>query len=267
MNPIRQRFNRPPKLGQSSPAPPPYQGDPTSPSISTAESWTTHNSNLALLECLSIATRTRPALPAELILKILQHPTRWVHLHSISHSPLADPDKPIVVARDRPTGQPVLYTRPFSAQEVHLLRKVVFTFRSRDQGWCSSDDKHTWSWFEASLVQLPSTDENGQRQDNDIPGWTGSYEWVGEWMERHEKRLESQPRYRIQSNRLADTTPMKYTIELAGEHELVQRVKEGDRVILWACACFRGWENRVYEAKISILGFDDLTMERETGGQ
>ncbi len=80
-------------------------------------------------------------------------------------------------------------------------------------------------------------------------------------MEKHGQRLESQPRYRIQMNRHANTEPCDYAIELAGEHELVRRVGEGDRAVLWACACFPGWENRVYEAGISVFGVDDLMTE------
>ena len=80
-------------------------------------------------------------------------------------------------------------------------------------------------------------------------------------MERYEKSLENQPRYKIQENRLASIETEQYRIELTAEHELVQQAGEGDRVVLWACACFPGWENRVYEAKISAHGIDDLTMD------
>ena len=263
MNRFRRIFNRTVNMSRESSFPDPRipQAGPTHPSSSPAESWTTHNSNLALLECLSIATPTRPALPAELIFQLLNHPTRWVYLHSNIYPSSVEPDKPIALVRNRPTGIPVLYTRPFTAQEVGRLRKVVFTFRSRDQGYCSRPDQGCWSWFEASLAHLPSTDEDGQDQENDAAERTGSLGWSEEWMERYEKSLENQPRYRIQENRLASIETEQYTIELTAEHELVQRAGEGDRVVLWACACFPGWENRVYEAKISAHGIDDLTMD------
>lgn len=264
MNPFRRTPNRTRNVGrESSPSPPTHRADPTRSSTSTAESWTTHDSNLALLECLSTPTSTRPALPTELILQILNHPSRWVRLHSISHPPSAEavPNKPIVVIRNRNTGIPVLYTRPFTTREVGLLRQVVFTFRSRDQGWSSNPDEGSWSWFEASLVQLPSTDEDEQEQFDDAAEWTGSYEWIGEWMERQGERLQNQPRYKIHTNKHASTEVEQYTIELTDEHELVQRVEEGDSVVLWACAWFPGSENRVYEAKITVLGMDDLTIQ------
>ena len=140
----------------------------------------------------------------------------------------------------------------------------MFTFRSRDQGYCSRPDQGCWSWFEASLAHLPSTDEGGQaRKKRESAELICSLGRIKEGMERYEKSLETQPRYKIQENRIASTEIEQYTIELTDEHELVQRVKEGDRIILLACACFPGWENRVYAADISVLGMDDLMMECE----
>ena len=257
MNRNFRRFNRTHNMNRETS----HKTDPTPPSnsISTADSWTTHDSNLALFECLSKPTPTRPALPTELILQILNHPTRWILLSSISLKRSVDPDKPIVVIRGKPTGEPLLLTSPFSARQVRLLRNVIFTFRSRDQGWSSQPDQGRWSWFEASLAQ-PSTDENGQGQESSATEPTGSDGYIREEMERHNRQMENQPRYKIQTNRHASGDPEEYTIELTDSHELVQRVQEGDKVVLWACACFLKWENRVYDAEISVMGMDDLTM-------
>lgn len=272
MNPIRRVFNRNRTQNMNrEPAPtaPSLQAAPTQSSSSRTKSWTTHDSNLALLQCLSTATPTRPALPAELILQILKHPTRWVPLHSVYHPPSTDPGRPILkvyngsigVPIEGPTKAPVLYTRPLSAREAKLLRKVVFTFRSRDQGWCSNPDGGCWSWFEVGLARIPFVEHDGQGPMSDAAVWTGSYEWVGEWMERHGKDLESQPRWRILGNKIGEIEPEDHVVELMHDHESVQRVQEGDRIILWACACFPGWENRVYEAEVAVLGIDDQMME------
>lgn len=265
MNRFRKMFNRTFNVDRSSsPAAATYQADPTPFSASTAKSWTTHDSNLALFECLSTATPARPALPTELILKIVSLPSRWVSLHSIRLSASSDPSQPIVkVLGDRRSGIPVLVpvlsTHPLSAREVGRLREVVFTFCSRDQGFCGDPDAGTWSWFEASLARLSRAGGDEQGPCNDAAEWAGSYERTVEWMKLHEQSLESQPKYQIQTNECASTEVKDYTIELTDEHEMVQHVQEGDRVILWACACFGGWENRVYEAKITVLGVDDLT--------
>ena len=132
----------------------------------------------------------------------------------------------------------------------------MFTFRSRDQGYCSHPDSGCWSWFEASLARLPQPHE-GQEEEYDA---TEKTRFTEEWVERCERSLENQARYKIQENRLASTEVEEYTIELTDEHELVKRVRTGDRVVLLACACFPGWENRVYAAEMLVLGMDDLTM-------
>ena len=242
-------------------APPTRQAAPTLSSSPPTESWTTHDSNLALFKCLSIATETRPALPAETILQILEDPTRWVTFHSIYHPPSPNPDSYFLRTSDKATGNPVLYTRSLSARDAKLLRKVVFTFRSRSQGWCSFPEGGNWSWFDASLAQLSEGDGLGSVQTNDAVVNAGLHQWRSPWMQRHSEELGNQPRYKIQSNSITEKQPTDYTVELGDEHELVQRVREGDRIILWACACFPLWENSVYEAKISLEGVDGLWME------
>ena len=235
----------------------------THPSSPSTESWTTHDSNLELLKCLSTATPTRPAIPTEIILQILQDPSRWTHIHSVHHPPLPNSERPILVTSNKPTGDPVLYTRCLSARDAKLLRKVTFTFRSRDQGWCSNLEQGAWSWFEASLARISPDEEEGQTQPSDAIVTTSQYHWVYPWLQRHSEELEKQQRYQIQSNKIGEMEPESYRIELGDDHELVRRVKEGDRVILWACACFPGWNNRVYEAQISIEGVDDFRKDAE----
>ena len=139
----------------------------------------------------------------------------------------------------------------------------MFTFHSRNQGYCDDIDRGNWSWFEASLAHLPSTDEDEQGQGPDAVEWTCTHVWIEEWMERHNKRLEDQPKYQIGTNEITSCEIQDHTIELTGEDEMLQRVKCGDKVVLWACARFPHWENRVYEAKITTLGIDDLLMENE----
>ena len=237
----------------------------THPSSPTTESWTTHDSNLELLKCLSTATPTRPAIPTEIILQILEHPSRWIHIHSIYHPPLPNSDRPILFTSNKPSGDPVLYTRSLSARDTKLLRKVIFTFRSRDQGYCSFPDQGAWSWFEAGLAQISRDDEEGQTQLSDVIVTTSHYDWIYPWLQRHSEELEKQPRYKIQENRIGKKEPENYRIELGDDHELVRRVREGDRIILWACACFPGWDNRIYEAQISLEGVDDLRMKKIAG--
>ena len=234
----------------------------THPPSHSTESWTTHDSNLELFKCLSTATPTRPALPTEIILQILEDPSRWIHIHSVYHPPLPDSDRPILYTSNKPAGDPVLYTRSLSARDATSLRRVTFTFRSHDQGYCQYPDQGAWSWFEASLARISRGEEEEQTQLSDAITITSQYYWVYPWLQRNREELEKQPRYKIQSNRIGEKKPESYRIELGADHELVQRVREGDRIILWACACFAGWNNQVYEAQISVEGVDDFRMEK-----
>ena len=141
----------------------------------------------------------------------------------------------------------------------------MLAFRSCDQGWSSEPDGGSWSWFEAGLAQLPAAEryEPGGAEEeggsgNDVDVWTRCDDWTSELTEQIRECRESQPKYKIQTNRHAEKQPENYAIELTGEHEMVQRIQAGDRIVLWACACFPGWRNRVFEAEISVLGMDDL---------
>ena len=257
MDRFRRIFNR--NVGANSD---PGSSSTEHPPSPPTESWTTHDSNLELLKCLSTATSTRPAIPTEIILKILDHPSRWIPIHSIHHPPSPNSNRPILFTSNKPNGDPVLYTRSLSVRDATSLRRVTFTFRSRDQGWCSDPNAGAWSWFEASLARISQDEEEGQTQLSDDIVTTSQYQWVGPWSQRHGEELEKQPRYKIQSNRIGEIEPESHRIELGDDHELVRRVREGDRVILWACACFPGWSNQIYEARISIEGVDRLRMEK-----
>lgn len=79
---------------------------------------------------------------------------------------------------------------------------------------------------------------------------------------RQQKDLRAEKqrdRYELHRNRHAGRNAEDYVIELGTEHELLQRVEEGDRFALWARAVFPGWENRVHKARIEICCFDDLS--------
>ena len=97
--------------------------------------WTIHDANVALYQCLSTSTPHRPALPDEIILQILDHPSRWIQHHSVELEPL----RPLRCRSNRPQlgDCQILVTDPVSGRAIKKLRKVVYFFRSQDQGWSS----------------------------------------------------------------------------------------------------------------------------------
>ncbi|KAI9793375.1 MAG: hypothetical protein M1816_000267 [Peltula sp. TS41687] len=189
--------------------------------------WTTHDSNLALLNSLSTPTPTTPALPPEIILHILEEPSRWVLNTRVT---LTTPYVRHVTGAE----EIILRASPLSCP-VSRVRKIVFSFRSHDQGWTSSrihrgTYNHSWTWFDAGLIRNPSNPEQSQ----------------------------TTPRYRLQVNRHASEQYEDYRIELDREHELLKTLRDGDEVVLWACQRFPGWCNFVETATIEIWTLDEI---------
>ena len=224
------------------------------PSESDPNEFTIHEANLALYQCLSTATPKRKALPAELILQILEHPTRWVCTYATA---FPDPEAPESRAIRVPAGfdnrqaniQVVLSTEPLAPAEIGRLRSVVFTFTSKDQGWSSYPDHHgtyenTWSWFEAGL----------RPQTRGGHGTTAR----GEGGDERGEEVGRYERFHLQRNRHAGREQESYRIELGLDSPLLRRMEAGDVIDLLACAQCAGWENQVFEASIEIWSFDDI---------
>ena len=188
------------------------------------QSWTTHDANITLHQCLSISNPTRPALPNEIILQILDHPSRWIQVHSVNIIAAAAHEPLTCSSHGRQQGNwQILATNPILAHSVARLRNVIYSFKSQDQGWSSYGEHHgtynaSWTWFEAGLTrfeeQIPEVEDLTREQEL-----------------RAEKERE---RYELQRNRHAGREPEDYRFELKSDHELLQRVEDGDRFALWA---------------------------------
>lgn len=110
--------------------------------------------------------------------------------------------------------------------EGKVLRKVVITTVSKDQGWSNYPDDHgtyrnSWSWFELS-VGSPSQG-SGQK-------------WRGE----------------VVRNLHAHSDFKRHTIEIM-DGELYEKAKSGDVLTVWALARFPGWRNTVEKVKIRYI--------------
>ncbi|KAL2041130.1 hypothetical protein N7G274_006074 [Stereocaulon virgatum] len=209
--------------------------------------WTTHEANLTLHQCLSTSTRTRPALPNEIILQILDHPSRLILVNSVNISAPAA-QEPLQCSSHGPHHGDwrIVATDPMPAHLIPRLRVLVYSFKSRDQGWSSYPEHHgtydaSWTWFEAGLT--PSEEQNSRTEESRQQELRGKKE---------------QDRYELQRNRHAGRKPEDYRIELYRDHKLLLRVEEGDQFALWARAMFPGWANSVYYARIDVWCVDDL---------
>ena len=211
--------------------------------------WTTHDANVALYQCLSASTPHRRALPDEIILQMLDHPSRWIQVHSVEFKAMAW-QEPLSCRSNGPQegDWQILVTHPVSGQTIKKLRKVVYFFRSQDQGWSSYPEHHgtyeaSWTWFEAGLARYADRNTQGEEleRQNDL------------------REEEEQDRFELHRNRHGGRDPENYVIELGTEHDLLKRVEEGDRFALRARAAFPGWMNQVHEARIEIFCVDDLS--------
>ncbi|KAL8721495.1 MAG: hypothetical protein Q9225_001840 [Loekoesia sp. 1 TL-2023] len=207
--------------------------------------WTTHTSNLTALFCLSRPSPPRPAHPPEIVLQILSHPTRWLLTYSKSTSNIH------VSNQERP----IITLPPFTTSEINLVRRIVFRFRSKDQGfsWDSQHHgtyDHSWTWFEAVV-----------RQDCDEHA--GSGDMVMEDDPRHANDSYVRKKWGLQHNRHAGTQFEDY--EVAFEHgddrmaELKNVMGERDVIELRACARYPAWMNQVEEATVEVWCLDDLS--------
>ena len=143
--------------------------------------------------------------------------------------------------------QQIIATNPLSKSEVLRIRRVIFTFRSKDQGWSSFPNQRgtyegSWTWFEAGLTRPVSSDPSDALYAEQL----------------QIKVAKERVRYELQRNRHAGSEPEVYRIEFDVGHELLRSIKAGDSIVLWARALYPGWENRVYDASIEVWCVDDL---------
>ncbi|MCJ1426225.1 hypothetical protein MMC29_004128 [Sticta canariensis] len=211
------------------------------PCQSPPSTFLTRESNRQLMSVLSAPSAHRRALPRELILQILSHPSRWVLAWS---DKIIDPTSLNHIEHARI----LLSTPALTARSARLLREVVFTIRSHDQGWSSFPEHHgtfenSWTWFEA--VVLNKSEESGHATNvglNSIDIFDST----------------NVRRHHLQSNRHAIGQAEDHTISIGRGHEIFNGLKAEDRILLVAFAQYSGWVNHIQDAKIEILEEDDL---------
>lgn len=118
----------------------------------------------------------------------------------------------------------------------HPVRKVVFKITSHDQGWASSRDSGSWTWFTARKLlhggALPS-----ETADADQASSQG--------MEVCRNLVADKKWYTHEVTWRADS----HDRNQAG---WVSSLMIGDRVLIKAWAMFPGWVNKVQHASITI---------------
>ena len=205
----------------------------------------THAANLALLECLSKPSGQRPAVPVEIVLQIVDHPTRWRLVSTLYECcTLSGPKNVSYLA----SGEDLASTPVLTVRAISVLRALIFTFESKDQGWSSYPEdrgtfRNSWTWFQARIQSPNQVEQISAPQDID----------EDESALQHQKSI-----YRLQANRHAGSELEIYRIEFGPSSQLLRSLQPGDQVILSAHAQFAGWVNHVNHAAIEILCADNL---------
>ena len=208
--------------------------------------WTTHDANIALystlIQCSNSEQPRRPALPPEIVLQILEHPSRFILTSSVSFDSTDNLPKRVPSHR---APQEVIRSSPLSTDNAKDTRKVVFEMKGKDQGWSSYGPEHgtynnTWTWYDAVVLR-----KNGEDS------------------ETYEEALTQE----LHRNRHAGQQVETYRIEFDGDHDLLKLLREGDVIALDACAVFNGWECRVYGATIEVWSVHDLSSTPEITGK
>ncbi|KAM0517068.1 hypothetical protein ACHAPE_005180 [Trichoderma viride] len=168
----------------------------------------------------------------------------------------------------------------------HPARKVVFSFRSQDQGWVTSSDdaqdpySKSWTWFDAGLEKF---DASGAEAGS-IPSVNSlrplhpqlrqtSSNPVGY---NYAHKLLHSPEWEIQRNKTAfgkwqdHSITWSYSDDIAadseggqalvakgrgretGDGKFVRELQVGDVVTVWGRARFGGWTNRIESVRIDV---------------
>lgn len=184
----------------------------------------------------------------------------------------------------------VLFSPPLTLRSIGRLRKVVFTFKAKDQGWSSYIENHgtyenSWTWFEAMVgyrsagpppglsggrVSLSDGDGGSEEEDDGSEEDEPLEEDDGDGGGGHHHRLPNQQdpstttqwtaaaTQMLQENRHAGRVSESYRHELEAGQGILANLNEGWEITLWACAQWPGWVNNVEEASMELWEVDDL---------
>ncbi|RFU76027.1 hypothetical protein TARUN_6237 [Trichoderma arundinaceum] len=165
-------------------------------------------------------------------------------------------------------------------------RKIVFTFRSQDQGWASNPGEaqnpysKSWTWFEAGLERFDA----GSAGDGSVPSVNAlrpvhpqihqtSSDPAGY---NYTHKLLHSPEWEIQRNKTAlrewqdNVITWSYLDDVApdseggqaleaqgrgratGDGKFVRELQVGDVITVWGKARFHAWVNRVESVRIDV---------------
>jgi hypothetical protein len=184
----------------------------------------------------ALLTAINKHLPFEIVSKILDYAELWYCDQSVT-LPRLTPESlrqvvPPVHWRGSTIGKAILTSRPLSPQDISLLRRVTFSFRSkglRKQLGRYESYNGSWTWWEARVL---SSQERMQLPDPPSVART----------------------YHVQYNQHAGKDIEDYTIAFNKwhGHQLFEDICPDDSIVLVACARFPGWAHYIESASLQL---------------
>lgn len=220
-----------------------------------------------------------PPLPLEVVYKILRE-AQYIHPYpSVTYQWLAEPDaflndtgilfRPhgVVGATSAEPERKLLFASPqLDNEALGKMASVKLVTSSKDQGWHTEDrmgSSGSWSWFEVGIVRLL---EDGPSELGDQSIVAGDK--YAKLDARRTPTTGNLTNHRRRSSSPADTMPLRWIShynevasqsfqehvgnEFGPDHDIWKYLEPGDRIGVWICAQFIGWECYCEDARILV---------------
>ncbi|KAG9041546.1 hypothetical protein FS837_012101 [Tulasnella sp. UAMH 9824] len=224
-----------------------------------------------------------PPLPLEVVHKILRE-AQCIHPHpSIACKWKAEPDaflndtgilfRPhgVVGATSAEPERKLLFASPkLDKEALSRMASVRVVTSSKDQGWHTEDrmgSSGSWSWFELGIVHLPDDDlsESGEGATSILSGdkyakldarttTTATAAAAAATAPPPPASDNNKPlRWVSHYNEIASQSFQRHIgNEFGPDHDIWKHLEPGDRIGVWICAQFVGWECYCEEARILV---------------
>lgn len=111
------------------------------------------------------------------------------------------------------------------------MRKVVFKIASHDQGWCSTREGGNWTWFDVVANGPGRVPRKLERLYTNILADRNARSWVVDMIRSEGRSSDPEARRRA---------------------DWVGKLQSGDVISVIPRACFPGWVNHVFCAKVDV---------------
>ncbi|KAG8926854.1 hypothetical protein FRC02_008628 [Tulasnella sp. 418] len=139
----------------------------------------------------------------------------------------------------RRTEQCWIITDPLDEKTLYQTASTQLYTWSRDQGWVSNRSKGSWSWFEIGITSEPPTNDDNSTSTS--PNTAQIFDGLNV-VQKLRPDSKEPLRWRSHSNVLAERNIQEHAGEVFDyHHELWSFIKPGDRLCIYMCAKFRGW--------------------------